>query len=614
MQKSISIKRANNIWVALKGNFCVPCAVWDLDLNLLESMISNDTRKEILNSLAISKNLDNAELFKIKDFLILISMKLQSCGSDEVFDWLLDVNSKHADERFCYPFIDEKVAEKVGPLAINYIIKLNLIWSNSKIIEIAKEDSKNLFNTYKQQVRAVSPYSSTLRLLIEAAGRQIPFRRHSDRISYQLGIGSQRELINNGFTGHTSQLATNIATHKYLATSVMRQASLPAPKHIVVRTFEEAQLAAGQIKYPLVLKPTSTDKGVGVTVGIVNDEELMFAWSQAAPYGMVLIEQMLNGFDHRLHVVNGKCIYVARRTAPYVIGNGKDTLENLVSMSTKERTTNPLYKNYGHVSLTDPVVQRFINKNGLLPSTIIETGKIVYLRSNSNVSTGGTFEDVTEITHPDNILLAERAARIVGLDNAGIDFITTDIGDSWIHSSGGICEINPTPGILCDNAYDTILNYLFQKPKTGRIPIILFLGDAFVVKGLCDFLESSLHKNNIIFGSIYNYQLNIFGKNGMFKAPGKSTQDLIPGLLTDELVEFAFVQLDFGEMRLGLDLNYIDLLVAVGSEIETSLIKKSDLMNRCHQDSVLINPTLNQFQKIIDDLLEKTVALKKVNH
>ena len=614
MQKKLQIRRVKNLWVPLKDNFCTPCAVWDLDLDLLEGMIPNEVRKKIFENLNITKYLENEAFLKLKDLLILLSTKLQSGGSDEVFDWLLHVNSKHSDQRFCYPFLDEKVAEKVGPIAVNYILKFNLIWTSGTKIELAQEDSKNLLNTYKRQVSAVNPYSSTLRLLIEAAGRQIPFRRHSDRISYQLGIGSQRELINHGYTGHTSQLATNIATHKYLAASVMRQASLPAPKHIVVKTFEEAQVAAGQIKYPLVMKPTSTDKGVGVTVGIASDEELKFAWSQAAPYGLVLIEQMLNGFDHRLHVVDGKCIYVVRRTPPYVIGNGRDTLEKLVSISSMKRSSHPLYKNYGNVSLADPVVQQFINKNGLLNSTVIEADKIIYLRSNSNVSTGGTLEDVTEIAHPDNLRLAERAARIVGLDNAGIDFITTDIRHSWLQSSGGICEINPTPGVVYDSAYDAILNYLFKKPKTGRIPIILFVGEASLLKNSCDLLKISLHENNRSFGGIYDLKLNIFTANGVFVAPGKSTQDLLPGLLTDELVEFAFIQLDFEEIRMGLDLHYIDLLVAVGTESETSIIQESDLMSRCHQDNVLINPTNNRFEEAMNDLLESTAAFDKIKN
>jgi D-alanine-D-alanine ligase-like ATP-grasp enzyme len=608
MQK-IQIRRTKNLWVPLKGNFCTPCAVWDLDLEQLEALIDIGVRKKIASCLVKTEDLGQQTSLKIKDLLALTAAKLQSCDSDEVFAWLMDISSRHTDQRFCYSFVDEKVATRVGPLTVDCLLKINSICASDKASDWVSAESLHLIRLYRQQVDAIGPTLRTLRLLIEAAGRLIPFMRHSDRVSYQLGNGSQRKLINNGYTSNTSQLATNIATHKYLAASVMGQASLPVPKHIVVRTFEEAQVAAERVKFPVVMKPTSTDKGVGVTVGIENNEELKFAWSQAAPYGNVLIEQMLYGLDHRLHVVDGKCIYVIRRTPPYVVGNGIDTLERLLSLNAMERASHPIYKKYGNVSLTDAVVKHFMEKNGLLPSSVIEAGKTVYLRSNSNVSTGGSFEDVTEKAHPDNILLAERAARIVGLDNAGIDFITTDISKSWAHSTGGICEINPNPGVLCDSAFTAILNYLFPKPRTGRVPTILLVGDHSALNDFCTLLINAFRKKYRTYGFIYDRKLNVSSSNGVFIAPGGKTQDLLASLLSDELVESAFIQLGFEEMRAGLDLHYIDLLVAIGTESEMSFIQQSDLMSRCNQVNVLTNPTIGRFQDAINELFSDKASL-----
>lgn len=603
MQK-IQIRRAKNLWVPLNGNFCTPCAVWELDLEQLETLIDVDVRRKIAGYLIKSEDVDSGASLKINDLLALTAARLQCCDSDEVFSWLMNVNSKHSDPRLCYPFLDEKVAAIVGPLSVDFLLKINSILGGGKASDLALTESLNLIRLFRQRVDVIGPYLSNLRLLIQAAGRLIPFRRHSDRISYQLGNGSQRKLINNGYTNHTSQLATNIATHKYLAVSVMRQSSLPVPKHIVVKTFEEAQVAAEQIKFPLVMKPTSTDKGVGVTVGIENNEELMFAWSEAARYGKVLVEQMLYGFDHRLHVVDGKCIYVVRRTPPYVVGNGRDTLEKLVTLNAIERASHPLYKKYGNVSLADPVVKRILEKNSLMPSSVIEAGRTVYLKSNSNVSTGGTLEDVSDKAHHDNLLLAERAARIVGLDNAGIDFITTDISKSWIHSTGGICEINPTPGVVYDSAFTAILDYLFPKPLTGRIPFVVFVGEPSALQIFCDLLISALQKYQHTYGYIYDRKLSVCSANGVFVAPGRRTQDLLSGLLTDELVTGAFVQLSFDEMKAGLDLHYIDLLVAMGTDSEISLIKQSDLMSRCNQANVLINPMIDRFQHAVENIFE----------
>ena len=72
---------------------------------------------------------------------------------------------------------------------------------------------------------------------------------------------------------------------------------------------------------------------------------------------------------------------------------------------------------------------------------------MVYLRKTANLSTGGTAIDVTDVIHPDNRLMAERAIRAVGLDIGGVDFLTTDITQSYRDTGGAICEINAGPGM-----------------------------------------------------------------------------------------------------------------------------------------------------------------------
>lgn len=601
MQK-ILIRRAKNLWVPLKDNFCTPCAVWDLDIEQLEKLIDINARKKIISCLVKSEDLDPQTFLKIKDLLALAAAKLQSCESNEVFAWLMDINSRHSEQRFCYSFVDEKVAARVGPLTIDYLLKINSILRGSETSDVIPTEAIHLIYPYRQQVDAIGPPLNTLRLLIEAAERSIPFRRHSDRISYQLGTGTQRKLIHNGYTNHTSQLATSIATHKFLASSVMRQASLPVPNHIIVKSFEEAKAAAERIKYPLVVKPTSTDKGIAVTVGILNENELYSAWIQASQFGNVLVEEMLSGFDHRFHVVNGKCIYVMKRMPPSVVGNGVDNIESLICIYKVERAKNRFNRMHPFATLSDPNVIEFLNKQGLSPTSVIENGQRVFLRSNSNVSTGGVFEDVTNLVHPANILLAERAARIIGLDHAGIDYITTDISTPWTESVGGICEVNPTPGIIQDGGIPEILNYLFPVNVTGQIPIILIVGGVEVSQNYVEAAIRIHQKYYKSYGYIYDRRLNISSPHGCFVFQSKRTQDLLVGLLSDVLVESAFIQLSVEEVKSGIDLHYISLLAVIGTELEISLIQESDLIDRCNQDTILTNPTIVCFEETINEL------------
>jgi cyanophycin synthetase len=85
-------------------------------------------------------------------------------------------------------------------------------------------------------------------------------------------------------------------------------------------------------------------------------------------------------------------------------------------------------------------------EQGLSAESIPEAGCFVRLRRTANISTGGIATDVSTTIHPDNCALAVRAARVVGLDIAGIDFLCPDITHSWREVGGAICEINAQPG------------------------------------------------------------------------------------------------------------------------------------------------------------------------
>lgn len=186
MQK-INIKRAKNVWVPLQGNFCTPFAVWELDLELIDKLLSIEVREKIHRCLAKPTELKYGSSPGIIDLLTFTAAKLQSYDSDEVLAWLVDVSSKHSDKRFCYPFLDEKVAAQVGPLAVNFLLKINVIYENTKESDIALAKSLELFKTQRMLIDNLIPSASSLKLLVEAKKRLIPTRRHSERPSYQLG-------------------------------------------------------------------------------------------------------------------------------------------------------------------------------------------------------------------------------------------------------------------------------------------------------------------------------------------------------------------------------------------------------------------------------------------
>jgi cyanophycin synthetase len=110
---------------------------------------------------------------------------------------------------------------------------------------------------------------------------------------------------------------------------------------------------------------------------------------------------------------------------------------------------------------------------------------MVYLRSTANLSTGGTATDVTDVIHPDNREMAERAVRAIGLDVGGVDFLSKNITESYRSIGGGICEVNAAPGFRMHvapsegSARDVaapVIDMLFPPGAAARVPIAAITG------------------------------------------------------------------------------------------------------------------------------------------
>ena len=598
----IKVKRLRNQWVSLQNNFCTPLAVWEIDLEKLNERIGNEFRQEIVKLLNRQFKVDFKVCIGAQDLLTLVAARLHSCNSDEVFNWLIQFRFKQFDHKFCYPFLDEKVAGQIGPVALNFLLKGSRIYSNETDRESKTEEIATLFNSHLRQIEHIIPHASSLRILIEAKKRLIPTRRHSDLPSYQLGYGVKKKVVHLGYTNHTSQLSTIIATHKHAAANLLKESGLPTPLHFTVATIDDAISAAKRLNFPLVVKPTSADKGLGVTVGIQNETELSAAFTQASRYGTVLLEEFLEGLDHRLHVIDGKCAYVVRRVPPFVIGDGVSTINTLISLYARNRSADPEYKRFQNADASDPHVLEHLKKQGLFINSVPTRNRIIYLRSNSNVSTGGFAEEVTKICHPDNILLAQRAARLIGLDNAGVDYITTNISISWLDSGGKITEINPTPAFGKDRSYIKLLDYLYPGTMSGRIPIVLLVGRA---DRFTEHLELAInrytnHKKHYAY--IFNQELYIYASTKSSRIKSKRTQDVLIGLLADPAVEAALIQIDFAELELGLELHYISMLIAVGDDREISHLLQSDVASRSEEACTLVNPSFDDYRVAIESL------------
>ena len=327
---------------------------------------------------------------------------------------------------------------------------------------------------------------STGSIVEEAVKRGIPFIRLNKQSLVQLGYGVHQKRIRATIASTTSTIAVDIAGDKEETKNLLDAAQIPVPKGTVVRTEEGLKDAIDRFGYPLVIKPIDGNHGKGNTTNITTYEQAVKALEAAQKYGRsVIVEKFITGFDFRVLVINYKFICAALRTPASVVGDGEHSIQWLIDETNKDSR-----RGYGHEKVLtqitiDQFTQKMLDEKGYSLETIPAKDELVLVKPTANLSTGGTSTDVTDEMHPVNIFMAERIARIIGLDICGIDIMAPDLKAPVTENGGAILEVNAAPGFrmhvepsegLARNAAEPVIDMLFPRGSTGRIPIIAITG------------------------------------------------------------------------------------------------------------------------------------------
>jgi len=331
------------------------------------------------------------------------------------------------------------------------------------------------------------------RSIVEAAkARNIPVRRLTRGSMVRLGHGCRQRKICAAETDSTSALAEAIAQDKDLTRRLLTEVGLPVPEGRPVKSPQEAREEAGDIGLPVVVKPRYGNQGKGVVVNVRTLDQVEAAYAIAEHNSPpddpgILVEKHIEGDDYRFLVVGKKVIAAAHRESARVIGDGRQTIAQLL----EEVNADPR-RGVGHASILtrlklDEVSLAVLAEQGLDAGSIPAPGQVALIRRNANLSTGGTARDVTDEVHPEFAHRMVEAARVVGLDVAGIDVVARDVRRPLDAENGAIIEINAAPGLRMHlspsegqarPAGAAIVELLFPEegPSPGRIPIVSVTG------------------------------------------------------------------------------------------------------------------------------------------
>ena len=379
-----------------------------------------------------------------------------------------------------FAFLDESVGRAAGELAVRIV---NHVVSPEEGFDVEAELER--FHTLVQR-KAFGP--STQAIIDEANSRDIPWSRINGASLVQLGQGVHAQRIRATMTSRTSALAVDIACDKNLTVTLLGSAGLPVPKSEVVQTLEGALAAAHEIGFPVVIKPLDGNHGRGVCLDLTSDDDVREAFDVAMAQsrrGVLQVESFITGKDYRCLIIDGRMAAIAERVPAHVVGDGERTVAELVELTNADPR-----RGYGHEKVltkikVDDAARELVAEQGLTMEAVPEAGATVKLALTGNMSTGGISIDRTMDAHPDNVEIAEEAARLIGLDVAGIDFICPDITVPVRETGGAICEVNAAPGFRM-HTHPTVgepqfiakpvVDLLFPPGSPSRVPIVAVTG------------------------------------------------------------------------------------------------------------------------------------------
>jgi cyanophycin synthetase len=242
-----------------------------------------------------------------------------------------------------------------------------------------------------------------------------------------------------------------------------------------------------------------------------------------------------------------------------------------------------------------------LSEQGYTPDSVPESGKVALIRRNGNLSTGGTATDVTDRVHPDVAKRAIEAAKVIGLDIAGVDIVAKDISLSLEEQRGAIVEVNAGPGLRMHieptegpgrPVGEAIIDLLFPPGATGRIPTVGVTGNhgqAVVARFVARLLAAT--KLNV--GLVAPDGVEVGGRRlpHSGQSESSSARDLLLNPLVDAAV-FAVGAETVSSEGLGFDRCTVGIVTGLGPADALPLLDMETLEKRVRLERSVVDVVL----------------------
>ena len=487
-----------------------------------------------------------------------VALEIQSlAGMDTGFG-----RTRETKKQGVYNVVFTYIEEKVGVYAAEAAVRI--------VDAVIKGEDYNL-QPDLQKMREIREDTrlgpSTGSIVDEAIARDIPWIRLNNQSLVQLGYGKNQVRFRATMTEKTSSIAVDLASNKDETKRMLQDAAIPVASGITISTVAGVDDAIRKVGFPLVFKPLDGNHGRGISINIRTREDAIAAFEHAAKISRkVIVERFITGYDFRVLVIDNKMVAAALRDPAHVVGDGQLTIQQLID----KENTDPR-RGYGHENvLTLISVDRdtldLLDKKGYTLETVPAKGEKVFVKSTANLSTGGTYVDVTDHVHPQNVFICERISKIIGLDICGIDIMAKNLSEPLNETGGVILEVNAAPGFrmhiapsegLPRNVAGHVIDMLYPPGKSARIPIIAVTGTNG--KTTTTRLIAHIVKNNG-FRVGFTTSDGIYVQNNMMTKGDTTGPVSAEFILRDPTVEFAVLETARGGiLRSGLGFGHCDI-------------------------------------------------------
>jgi len=389
--------------------------------------------------------------------------------------------ARDGDRRSVYKVIVSAINQEVTLTALKYARDLYLA-----LVQDTKDPAaevKAIIKNLRELSDDLLLGPSTACIVNAAEERGIPSIRLSSGNLVQLGYGAKQRRIWTAETDQTSAIAETISRDKDLTKSLLASAGVPTPRGRTVTSPDDAWEAAQDIGLPVVVKPIDGNHGRGVFINLYTQGEIEAAYAVAINEGSeVLVEKHIIGDEHRLLVVGNRVVAAAKGETVWVTGDNQHSIKELIEIqinsdprrgTAEECPLNPVR--------IDSAVELELARQQLTGTSIPTLDQKVLIQSNGNVAF-----DVTDQVHPDVASQVALAARVVGLEIAGVDLVAQDISKPLEEQGAAIVEVNAGPGLLMhlkpasgspQPVGKAITDHLFPPGANFRIPVVGITGE-----------------------------------------------------------------------------------------------------------------------------------------